>query len=124
MREVKKDRKEEGEKAERMAEAFLTARGLIKLAANYRCRLGEIDLIMRDGTCLVFVEVRARSSAEYGGASASVTYGKQQKIINTARYFLMMKNLQDKCPVRFDVVSLDGEPPRLHWIRDAFTVSG
>ncbi|WP_245183385.1 YraN family protein [Legionella israelensis] len=115
--------KKEGERAERLAEHFLTTKGLRKLARNYNCRFGEIDLIMQDGDSIVFIEVRARKSCQYGGAIASITYGKQQKIIHAARHFLMVKNIAEKYPLRFDVVSFDGEPPKLNWIKDAFSVN-
>lgn len=105
-----------GGDAEERAAAFLAARGLAILARNYRTRLGEIDLIARDGEWLVFVEVRLRSSAAYGGALASITPRKRRRIVAAARQFLM--RFRRTPPCRFDVVALQGDAPE--WIRGAF----
>ncbi|KTD07699.1 YraN family protein [Legionella jamestowniensis] len=105
---------------EQQAQVYLETRGLKWISSNYQCRLGEIDLIMRDGGYLVFVEVRARSSAAFGGAAASITYGKRQKIIKTASHYLLSNKLTDKQPVRFDVLSFEGKTPQVNWIKNAF----
>ena len=112
--------RELGFAAEQKACEFLLAKGLRLVTSNYRCRLGEIDLIMRDGPCLVFVEVRARKTVAYGGAVASITYSKQQKLIKTALLYLQVNKLMDKQPLRFDVLSLEGVPARVSWIQNAF----
>lgn len=75
-----------GSEAERSAERFLLQRRLVLLQRNYHCRFGEIDLIMEDGGTLVFVEVRLRGSAVFGGAAASITSFKQAKLLRTARH--------------------------------------
>lgn len=106
--------------AEQQAQAYLSSQGLTWVESNYRTRLGEIDLIMREGDVLVFVEVRQRASAAFGGAMASVTQSKKQKVMRTASYYLSVNNLHDKQAVRFDVVSLDGTPPTMAWIKNAF----
>ncbi len=106
--------------AEERAKDYLTAHGLRWVTSNYRCRLGEIDLIMRDKTDLVFVEVRARTSNAFGGAIASITHSKRQKLIRTALLYLQTTKLHDKLPCRFDVVSLDGAPSQITWIKHAF----
>ena len=108
--------------AEEQAKDYLTAQGLTWVASNYRCRLGEIDLIMRDKTDLVFVEVRARASNTFGGAIASITRSKRQKLIRTALLYLQTTKLHDKLPSRFDVVSLEGTPRQITWIKHAFGV--
>ena len=77
-----------GQSAESRAEAFLQARGLKLVARNWRCRFGEIDLVMQDGATLVFIEVRLRSRGDFGGAAASVTSAKQKKLLATARQYL------------------------------------
>lgn len=114
--------RERGRAAEDAALRFLEARGFALLRRNYRCRLGEIDLVMRDGPSLVFVEVRARDSDAYGGAAASVGPAKQRRLAAAARHFLMTHPREAQRPARFDVVAIsgcDGEnPPR--WIRAAF----
>ncbi len=110
-----------GADAETKAEAFLVNQGLVKRERNYRCKLGEIDLIMQHKDTLVFVEVRLRSHRDFANAAESVTIRKQHKIINTAHYYLQQHQLTDKANCRFDVVAFsnNGEPD---WIKDAFSV--
>mgnify|MGYP001247034503 CR=1 FL=1 len=110
-----------GQHAESRAEAFLVARGLAPVARNWRCRFGEIDLVMRDGPTLVFVEVRSRRHNTFGGAAASVTPSKQRKLLAAARQYL--SGLKSIPPCRFDVVALDGggDP---EWFRNAFDDMG
>jgi len=110
-----------GQSAESRAEAFLKTQGLKLLARNWRCRFGEIDLIMRDGTTLVFVEVRLRSRSDFGGAAASVTPAKQKTLLATARQYL--RTLTTLPPCRFDVVALSGNNAP-EWIRNAFDDMG
>ena len=111
-----------GRAAEEAALRFLESRGCALVERNYRCRLGEIDLVMRDGGSLVFVEVRARDSDAYGGAAASIDFRKQRRLAAAARHFLMTHPRTAALPARFDVVAIsgsDGESaPR--WIRAAF----
>lgn len=108
-----------GKDAEARAEALLTHEGLRPVARNYRCRGGEIDLVMRDGEHMVFVEVRFRSHGGYGGAAASIDHRKQQRLVLAARHYLVSSGWSGPC--RFDVVAF--EPDRGgRWIRDAFGV--
>ncbi len=109
-----------GQKAERKAEAFLKKRGLIRLERNYNCRMGEIDLVMRDGEAIVFVEVRKRSLKGYGDAADSINTSKQRKLVLAARHFLMNHSHYGECPCRFDVVAIDGETETIKWISNAF----
>ena len=109
-----------GSLAEQQACDYLVAQGLHLVESNYNCRVGEIDLIMREGSCMVFVEVRARASNAFGGALASVSYSKRQKLIKTASLFLLTKKLYDKQPIRFDVLSIEGKPSSITWIKNAF----
>jgi len=107
-----------GKLAETLAADYLRSRGLRLLERNYRCRLGEIDLIMADGPALVFVEVRLRRSAEFGGAAASITRAKRQRILLAARHYLSGRT---EGPCRFDAILLDApDPNRIEWIKDAF----
>lgn len=106
-----------GEEAEALAAAFLEARGLRPLERNWRCRFGEIDLILRDGDTVVFVEVRRRAGEAFGGAAASITAAKREKLLITARHYL--SGLPDMPPCRFDAVLVSGEPPRIEWLRNA-----
>ncbi|MEN6356602.1 MAG: YraN family protein [Armatimonadota bacterium] len=106
-------RSRKGRSAEIAAAAELGSRGYRIIASNYRCRQGEIDLITRDGDCLVFVEVRCRRTDEYGTPAESVTLAKQQKLIITARHYLQESNLGD-CECRFDVVEVSSRDGKLH----------
>lgn len=114
--------RERGRSWERAAEALLRRRGLRTLARNYQCRSGEIDLVMLDGTALVFVEVRYRRNDRYGSGADSVTLSKQRRIVSTARQFLGRHAQHAQRPCRFDVVSIDGSADgvELNWIRSAF----
>ncbi|HHJ12064.1 MAG TPA: YraN family protein [Chromatiales bacterium] len=112
-----KDRARLGRAAEQRAREHLEAHGLVCEASNWRCRHGELDLVMRDGDTLVFVEVRYRKSAAFGGAAASVDHRKQQKLLQAARHYLAGRGGRQP-RARFDVVAIEGE--RLHWIVDAF----
>jgi putative endonuclease len=109
-----------GEKAELLALNFLLEKGLSLRAKNYYCRLGEIDLIMKENDTLVFIEVRARKSDWFGGASQSVDRKKQGHIINSAKYYLAMNSHHDNIPCRIDVVTVNGgDNPEIHWIKNA-----
>ncbi len=111
-------KKQTGDAAEALAATFLMRQGLRMLERNWRVRGGEIDLICEDRGCLVFVEVRLRSSSHFGGAGASITAAKQRRIILAARHYLAGKRER---PCRFDAVLLDGlNESRLEWIRNAF----
>ena len=119
--------KSRGDAAEAFALAHLEQAGLQALEANYRTPGrggGEIDLVMRDkdGT-LVFVEVRQRASASHGGAGASISAVKQQRIVFAARHYLMRFKTMPPC--RFDVVLINGSfnttaKPEIEWLRSAF----
>ena len=107
-----------GEAAEELAARFLAAQGLAILARNYRTRLGEVDIVAREGAVLVFLEVRLRSWAAWGGATASVDARKQRRIVAAARHYL--SRLRAEPPCRFDVLTLDGPAGSPAWIRGAF----
>ncbi len=102
----------------------MQARGLSYLARNFRCREGEIDLVMRDGETLVFVEVRARRSRSgLERAAESVGLPKQRRLARAALRYLQQHHSEDPPPCRMDVVLLIGPSeaaPRLHWIRSAY----
>jgi len=108
-----------GDDGEDRALALLTAHGLTLLARNLSCALGEIDLVMREGNTLVFVEVRARRSQRYGGAAASIGPDKRQRLTRAAQFFLPQlarAHWQGREPVcRFDAVVLEHDTP--HWLR-------
>ncbi len=105
-----------GAQAEQQAAQYLQQQGMKPVAQNYRSRFGEIDLIMRDGETLVFVEVRLRRSTGFGGAAASIDARKQQRIVRTAQQYLA--GLAQLPPCRFDAVLLDDGG--MQWLRNAF----
>lgn len=116
-------RNEHGKIAEALAARFLEKHGLSILARNFRCRGGEIDLVCRDKRTLVFVEVRLRRNAAYGGAGASVTVSKQRRIALAAQHYLLAHATADSC-CRFDCVLLDAlDETHIEWVRDAFAVA-
>jgi putative endonuclease len=107
--------------AEKYACDYLQKQGLKLITSNYRCRVGEIDLIMQDNEFLVFIEVRARTSATHGNALESVNYFKQQKLIKAATYYLLQQKCMD-LPMRFDIFALDGIKPTVNWVKNAFSI--
>jgi putative endonuclease len=118
------DRRLAGSRAEDLALAQLTGHGLELLARNYRCRLGEIDLVMLDRGTLVLVEVRYRSRSSFGGALGSVGPRKQQRLIAAARHLLMQRPELARLPARFDVVAIGPAEGAMDWVRDAFHLAG
>lgn len=107
-----------GRLAEELAFAYLQGRGLVPMTRNYRCRLGEIDLIMRDRDSIVFVEVRLRTPGAHASAAESIDLRKQRKIVAAARYFLAGRTEQ---PCRFDCVLLERpQADAITWIKSAF----
>ncbi|MBT0726083.1 YraN family protein [Rosenbergiella australiborealis] len=112
-------RKQQGELMEKLACDYLQRAGLYSVAKNVTYRQGELDLIMLDGLTYVFVEVRYRKNHHFGGAAASITWRKQQKIKTAAAYWLLTQN---KClstaDCRFDVIAITGS--QIDWIKNAF----
>ena len=111
-----------GKEKERLAAAYLMRAGLCILEMNFSCRLGEIDLICKDGKYLVFVEVKYRKSSKTGYPQESVSKNKRRKICLVSGYYKMIKGYGDNVPVRYDVVSILGN--RIHWDKDAFYYDG
>ena len=103
-----------GSQAEEDALQFLLRNGLNLVDRNYRCRVGEIDLIMQNGDELVFVEVRKRKNMDFGGAAQSVSYAKQSRLIKTAKHFLMKYRQAPAC--RFDVIAMEGD--KCQWLKN------
>lgn len=120
------DRRHKGRSAEAAARDFLIARGLTPLLENYRCRLGELDLVLLERGALVIVEVRLRRDGRFGGAGASVDYFKQRRIVRATRHLLLTRRELQRLAVRFDVVAIDAAAPAtcaIEWIRGAFQIS-
>lgn len=108
-----------GAEAEDAAAAWLARQGLAIITRNWRCRAGEIDLVCRDGEAIVFVEVRQRSSARFGGAAASIDARKQRKLAAAARLYLAASPDRNR-PCRFDAVLMGAAGTAIEWIRNAF----
>ena len=108
-----------GAEAEEIAVRFLANQGLQVVARNFRTRLGEIDVVARDGATLVFVEVRLRTRDDYGGALESIDSSKRRRIVAAANGYLSLLGREPPC--RFDVVTV--EDRRAPWIRGAFDVA-
>ena len=108
-----------GQIYERQAEQFLKQQGLNYVAKNYHCRYGEIDLIFSDPSCniLIFVEVRYRATSQFGGAAASITKQKQDKVKKAALFYLAQSKIEPQ--IRFDVIAIDGDD--INWIQSAFS---
>jgi putative endonuclease len=117
-----------GRRGEDRALAHLQAHGLELIDRNYRCRAGEIDLVMRDGEVLVLVEVRTRSRSDFGTAAASIGARKQRRFVLAARHLMLARPELRRMRARIDVVAIDpgATPamPRITWIKDAFRVTG
>jgi putative endonuclease len=108
-----------GAQAEQLAAQYLQQQGLKLVVQNYRSRFGEIDLIMHDGATVVFIEVRLRRNADFGGAAASIDARKQKRIISTAQQYLA--SLARVPPCRFDAVLLDdAHGGNMQWLKNAF----
>lgn len=103
-----------GDEGEERALAHLQAAGLRLVQRSFLCKGGEIDLIMRDQTHLVFVEVRRRAHDRFGGAVASVTPTKQRRMVHAAQVYLQKIRSQPAC--RFDLVAIEGE--ELIWLKN------
>ncbi len=116
------DRKRTGDAGEQAAAAHLRAAGYAILAMQYRARTGEVDIVAADGDTLVFVEVKARRSGDYGTPAEAVTYRKQGRIMATAQCYMKHHGLYDK-PMRFDVIEIifaQGKVAKLNHIVNAF----
>jgi putative endonuclease len=113
-----------GQAFEQAARAHLQRAGLATLATNATYRFGELDLVMREGDTIAFIEVRYRRDARFGGAPLSVTPAKRRRIAQAASAWLAAHPAEARRPCRFDVVAIAGTPqePQIEWIRGAFTL--
>ena len=112
-----------GLRFEDRARSYLHTQGLQFVESNYRCRYGEIDLIMRDADALCFIEVRFRKSLDYGGASASITPAKQRRIVKSALFYLGGRPRALQQALRFDALLIQQQNNgkfEFNWIRNAF----
>ncbi|GMR16997.1 MAG: YraN family protein [Gammaproteobacteria bacterium] len=122
-----------GRAAEGLAERYLVGNGLLLVERNFLCRHGEIDLVMRDGGTLIFVEVRLRHANRFASAAASVNLRKQRKLVRAAGIYLGRRRQFRQYAVRFDVLALDARHAgscrtsdefTIQWLRDAFRPEG
>ena len=116
---MKYDNLQRGNAAENLALDFLANQGLMLVTRNFLSRAGEIDLIVKNATTLVFVEVRFRRDISRGTGAETITHQKMTKIVQTARYFLQNNPHYDNLDYRFDVVSVSAAIDR---IQNAFTL--
>lgn len=107
-----------GTQKEEAAARFLMEAGIDIIHTNFRCRIGEIDIIGKDGSTYVFVEVKYRNSSNKGYAAEAVNYSKQKKICRVSDYFRMINSLNEYTPCRFDVIAIDND--NINWIKNAF----
>lgn len=114
------DARARGQAVEQAAARWLSNQGLTLVASNQHAKGGEIDLVMRDGDTLVFVEVRHRRRTGHGHPLETITATKQRRLVRAARFYLQAQRLS--CPCRFDVVGVTGSQPDLEfdWVRAAF----
>jgi putative endonuclease len=114
-----------GQAAEELARRFLESHGLKYLKRNVRFPVGEIDLMMEDMRHLVFVEVRYRRQNNFGSGAETVNRTKQAKCVRAALYYLQRHPQDAHRPMRFDVVSIEGDlqsgSANIDWIKNAFT---
>lgn len=115
---MKENKREIGAAYEKQAVDFLQKKGYEILETNFRCRQGEIDIIAKEKEYLVFVEVKYRKDTRAGSGFEAVDYRKQQKIIQTARYYLYCHQLGEEIPCRFDVIGICQD--KITLIRNAF----
>ncbi len=116
-------RKDAGDAGEETACRFLKNAGLRLVQRNYRCKGGEIDLVMLDDDVLALIEVRVRKASAFGGAAASVTPTKQRRLMIAARHLLLTRADCRRYRLRFDVVAMDttaNGTGQIRWIKDAF----
>lgn len=109
----------DGAQAEDRALAFLEAQGLSLIERNWRCKAGELDLVMRDGDTVVIAEVRARARDDHGDAAETVDRRKRRKIVASTLLWLAARRKYEEWPLRFDVVTLDAGG-QVEWLREAF----
>lgn len=109
-----------GAEIEQAAEHFLKRQGLKAISRNYTIRGGEIDLIMRHGNVLVFVEVRYRADHIHGSGAESITHHKQQRLLKTAQHYLQKHYGAAPPDCRFDVMSGSGQPVQFEWLQNVF----
>ena len=115
----KQNKRKLGAKVEQAVKQYLTERGFVILAMNYRCQQGEIDIVAREESYYVFIEVKYRSSTRYGFPQEAVGFVKQRRVCNAAKFYLYSHNLGESTPVRFDVAAVYKD--QITYYKDAFS---
>ena len=112
-----------GQESEALACTYLQSQGLRLLMRNFRCKLGEIDLIMQDKQALVFVEVRSRATRDAYSPLASISTSKQQRLLRSSQVFLQKQSQLSHYPCRFDVIGITygQETPHIEWVKHALS---
>lgn len=115
-----------GQECEDLAAQYLEKQGLTILERNYQCRLGEIDIIAKNSEFVIFIEVKYRKNNRYGEPFAFVDTKKQRRLIMTALHYNQCKGLNEKHPMRFDVISIQAQNTQfdIQWLKNAFTTDG
>lgn len=111
-----------GSKEEDEAARFLTQCGLKIVELNFRSRVGEIDIVARDGDILVFAEVKYRKTASNGHPEEAVDYKKSRTICKVSDYYRYLHNIPSDVQIRFDVIAI--ENTQFHWYKNAFPYMG
>ena len=111
-----------GDIYEQRAMSLLEAKGYVILDRQYRCAFGEVDIVARDGNCIVFAEVKHRKSKSSGDPLEAVTYKKMRRISMTARHYMMKHGISEDVSIRFDVIGYTGDEA-VH-IKNAFYYAG
>lgn len=109
---------EKGAHFERIAEQYLSQSGLTLIERNFRCKFGEIDLIMREKETFVFIEVKYRESKQYGGAINSLSSKKMQRLRRSIAHYCQLHRISDS-PLRIDFVAIDGDE-HCQWIKNIY----
>ena len=117
-----------GKHFEEYAARFLQKKGLKLLTQNFHAYRGELDLVMRDGETLVFVEVKFRKNSNFGSAAETVTLKKQQHMVLAAQFYLQSHQQFSQLACRFDVIAINGtsrqdDNPKIDWIKNAFLIT-
>ncbi|MEO2268732.1 YraN family protein [Pseudoalteromonas pernae] len=110
--------RQKGQHYEQLAQEYLVSQGLTPIGSNYFCRYGEIDLIMKEGSTIVFVEVKFRETGKFGGAINALTYKKQQRLQKTVAHYVQKHDLSH-CILRVDFIAIEGSQAKsFHWIKN------
>ncbi|MDD1792005.1 YraN family protein [Enterovibrio makurazakiensis] len=115
------NKKQTGDLYEQQACRYLERQGLVTLDKNARFKVGELDLVMRHGTCIVFVEVKFRKQSAFGGAAVTISHQKQQRLLKSAYLWLAKQGLSaTHAEFRFDAVAFEGDVNSVNWMKNIY----